>query len=494
MPYSPPSAEEWEAFLNDELGDAYVASLQALGKSYRIQQIKLIKSFSTLDDAKDKNTALVGACIYTLEKISQEIQYQYLYSSQKSQSYIKYYLGLGSTLATKLLTKGLKVTDENILDDRQKLVYLQDFHDLVKKHKSDISLSDINQIISGVVTKLDEDIQTLLKMQPTKKSLLKEFKNIPAQYEAKAKNNASYLSYIGIKKQDPARLNQLKMIELLSQHCSVDDYALLYGYLLYCMRSIPSASGELYLECKRVVNISDESVIPVNLRYVYYSKLADYVAEKILADKWAPLEKMGFDNPSTFFVKTRANLDMIRSEISQPDSKAVSSTYLNAITASATSCGLRILLGSAAIALKDVIVSGGGLFSYISIVDPEVALLATIIAGFVQQGMISTVASEIASSVNALVIYSATQPIVITYNSLAQLAAFGKSLLSNNKGMQGPSVLHDKQWVEALLKVDDSIFPAAKKAIVRHVIDFEQVVSQTVTDQEPSVLVVTPVR
>jgi hypothetical protein len=506
MPYHLLSSEEWDQFLNEELSEAYLQSLADKNKSYRIQQVQLIKSFGVIQEAKQRNALLTGICIHIVEQISQEKKYQYLFSAEKSDQFLKYMLGLGSTLFTKIISKVYKSSDSNLLDDKVKLIYLQKLSDFIKLYSANIPkkfiesipnlLCDINQSIARIIGRSALDVHLLVssaqvlinkKNRPSPDDFLAAFKQIPSHYEFKNKNNSSYFSYF--KKQNPERHNQIKFIEMLSKHCKRDDHALMYAYLLYCMHVINSNNSNLYVECKRVANIENEDVINVYERHAYYSRLTTYISDKIVEGNWKQLESSGFQNPHGFFTKMCNDLDIIKSQISGSENKIVDYPYLKAATAGIAGYGIRVLCGPAVIAFGEMIVANGGI---LSILKPEVVIIGTLIASFVKDQMISSVAKQIAGNVNALLIEGTKQTVIITYNSLKQLAEMGELLVLGKKDLEMKSnerfemiPENDKQWIDALLQVDDSIFSKSKKDIISKAITIQEENQRTV---EPSKL------
>jgi hypothetical protein len=497
MPYNLPSSEEWDQFLKAELDEVYLKSLEDNGKAYRIQQVQLIKSFQSLPDAKQRNALLMGACIHIAERISQEKKYKYLISAEKSNHLLKYSLGLGSTLFTKIKNV-LKSSESTLLDDKTKLIYLQFFYDFVKLNPQSIAKcklsipelqNEINESIERVIGRSAVDIHLLissadalvndsLNKRSADKALLNKFKQIPPKYEDKTKNR-SYFDrmsyYMHLKAQDPDRPNQIKFIEMLVAHCKIDDAALIYGYLLYCIHVINSSNSDLYSLCAEVTDMKDERFLNSDKRHAYYSRLNMYVSDRIAEGKWQQLEEFGFNNPSSFFRKMQKNLDKINGDISHPENKIADYPYLNAMTACAAGLGIRVLCGPVATTLGQVIGASGGL---LSVVRPDVVVIGTLIASFVTDGMISGAASTIAGNVNALVIEGTKQTIIITYHSLKQLAAFGKSVvlsekeseMKSNRKLERISDRDDIEWINALLRVDESIFPKFKKDILRQAI------------------------
>ncbi|MBV8802173.1 MAG: hypothetical protein JO131_04285 [Gammaproteobacteria bacterium] len=466
MPYTPPSPKNWDQFFAEELDNAYIQSLQKKNKSYRINQANLIQSFNTIKNPDIKNAALIGACIHVIEEINREKKYKYLYSSQKSNGILKYYLGLGSTLATKIVVKGLKISESNLLNDREKLIFLQNFYD---SHISKESLqlrTSVKQSIACVIGRLSVDIHLLLQKPPTPCALLREFKDIPIQYDNKSKKSTPYFSYFTRKKTNPERLEQIKFIEILSQYCKEDDYALMYGYLLFCMHEIASTSSILYRECAQATNIEEEKTLDEDVRHAYYSKLGTYVSDKIAENKWSLWERSGFEKPDVFFRNMRRKLDKIKTDISSPQNTSFVYPYLNSFTAYAASYGVRMLYSSLATVLGNTIAANGGIVSVFTLLNPEIAAIAVLIAGFVRDSIISNTATGISGNVNALLIHTAKQPIIFTYHSLKQLEAFGKSLIGESKPI---AIEDDALWIEALLRVDDSIFPCRQKDIIKRV-------------------------
>lgn len=476
MPYIPPSSKDWDSFFAEELNETYIESLQKKNKSYRINQVNFIQSFNMIKDSHTKNAALVGACIHIIEEINRETKYQYLYSSQKSNSFLKYYLGLGSTLATKIVVKGLQISESNVLDDKEKLIFLQNFYEAYISQESLQLRAAVNQTIGCVIGRLAVDIHLLMQKPPTPTALLKEFKEIPAQYDSKSKDSVSYFNYFTGKKLNPVRLHQIKFIEVLSQYCKTDDYALMYGYLLFCMHEIGSTNSILYRECAQVTNIADEKIIDEDIRHAYYSKLGTYISEKIAENQWSMWKKAGFEKPDTFFRNMRKKLDKMKADISAPDHYSMMYPCLNGFTAYAASYGVKMLYSSIATVLSSTIAANGGIVSVFTLLNPEAAAMAVLIAGFVRDRMISQTARGIAGNVNALLIHTAKQPIIFTYHSLKQLEAFGKSLIGpSSRSLIGdckPKPMggeEDLRWIEALLRVDDKVFSLSQKNIIRRV-------------------------
>jgi hypothetical protein len=470
MPYTSPSSKDWDQFFAEELNDAYIKSLQNKNKSYRINQVNFITSFNIIKDINIKNAALVGACIHIIEEINRENKYQYLYSSQKSNGFLKYYLGLGSTLATKIVIKGLKISEVNVLDDKQKLIYLQNFYDLHVSQESLQLRSAVNKSIGYVIGRSSVDIHLIMQKSPTPSALLRDFKEIPGQYDCKSQNSISYFNYFTGKKPNHERLNQVKFMEILGQYCKADDYALMYGYLLFCMHEIASTNSILYRECAQAANIQDEKVLDEDVRHAYYSKLGTYISDKIAENKWSVWEKGGFEKPHVFFRHMRKKLDRIKVDISAPKNNSFVYPYLNSCTAYAASYGIKMLYSSLATVLGNTIAANGGIVTVFTLLNPEMAAIAVLIAGFVKDRMLSNAARGVAGNMNALLIHTAKQPIIFTYHSLKQLEAFGKSLVGESKP-KPISEADDSLWIDALLRVDDSIFSRTQKNIITRVID-----------------------
>lgn len=516
MPYMPPSSEQWERFLKEDLGDTYVKSLQDEKNTFRLNQVNLIKSFESIVDVKERNNALLGACIYILEKITHgEWKYYYLISPQKSESFFKYYLGLGSTLATKILIKGLQVSESNTFEYKHKLIYLKNFYDLIQDNPRSLAgnivddaselLNDLEVLIERIACQSALDINKLLAQRPTQEAILREFKAIPSQYALKASNHSSFFSWVGLRKPDPKRKEQICFMKMLGEEMEwkeiqikkmlsqegIDkeiiqnlakmnreyNYAVMYGFLIYCMKIINSEGSNLYLECQRVANIKHVSILDENTRDYYFSHLITYVADKIKEGIWTQTKYSGFTNVNLFFEDMRSQLKQIAREINTQDTD-VDHPYLDAITANITSYGMRAVFGSTVVfTLGEAIKISGGTVLTLALAAPQATLLATLILTAVEQQLMTCFASGVAKNVNALMIYTAKQPFIILYSSIKQLTTYGHALISGKQDQENIFKEDDTLITDTLLtllKLNDKIFPEDKKNIIRNILESEQ--------------------
>jgi hypothetical protein len=133
---------------------------------------------------------------------------------------------------------------------------------------------------------------------------------------------------------------------------------------------------------------------------------------------------------------------------------------------------------------------GGGLSTVITVVRPDVAVAALLIASLVKDNLLSSLAKKISSMLNAFLLDTAKAPIALGGYMLKMLTQFGYSFIA---GHESPKDLvqevNEQEWVMTLLSLDDAVFPKANKDQIRRIvgmIPILEVEESLLTESTPS--------
>ena len=172
--------------------------------------ITLLENLSAIVDEKklervdetELYQGLLGACMYCMDSIHQEY---YLHSPSYHNGYI---YDSGSPLYS-LLSKTLDNRKDNEIIARDKLIYINKFHQMAEKQSDaiDAKYSDkdkfaedlrikIRDILRVELKALSHKLENVVNAIPTEKAMTKHMEELPAKYkEEKAKSQTGYLSY-----------------------------------------------------------------------------------------------------------------------------------------------------------------------------------------------------------------------------------------------------------------------------------------------------------
>jgi hypothetical protein len=451
MPYHAPSQEKLQQSI---MTSAYAGPHKSI--------LTTIQSFS---DVKEPNAdaILAGACVHGLESIDSE----YMYFSPDGSMLFK-----GSSLY-KDLKMALKITPQNLLDDKQRLVYLTQFYVYVKNHPStdDPSLlTHIESSIKKILTRLAPDIDRLLKRPPTHTSLSKEFKNVPQEYaDMQKKKPASLLSYVGLSGPSATRNHHTALIEFVGQHISEekpqDEYAVRCGTLLYIMQQIESEyrarspeHSDLYKISQRILNIKHSDALLPEIQKSYLQHLQAVIL-KIR-------EKKHLEKDPALLTADKNITDKIHA-INHPE---MNESYKDALMRTCTQLGIQFYVGEMLISLveQEKLWHGAAALFGKALV-PHYVLLALIITNFIKDRIKVNLMATVTAQANNLVLYIGAQTYKVTANSAQFIGALYTALTD-----QGIILEPNDDWIVALSQLPDTLFDPTKKVLLHRVFDIPE--------------------
>lgn len=320
-------------------------------------------------------TAILGAYVFGLEKIG----YEYTGVTGNLKKAYGFFAKAGSELSD-VLKQGINLDEKNALDDKQKLILLNQFRKdikakpLVADEKELKSLHDeIKSVTDRLIASLKPEIDKTLRNRPTARALREAFAKIPQEYTEKAISDSMLSNRVGhsIIGYKDRRDQYIKFIEVLhdaelKKHFASTDggwpasYAIPYATLLHIRNQInkeykllrsPRGNSRLFDFCEDALNISPGTEVPTDIQNVYFAKLLSVVAE-LANDPQAVVHftKRGMKNPKEFFTAMQQELIEELAEVTNPEktSKYTVSDRVASAVAWSTQLGISIATGSIA--------------------------------------------------------------------------------------------------------------------------------------------------
>lgn len=388
---------------------------------------QLINFFQSIKNSNP--TIIVGIAIYGLFKIQ-----GHLSLSDESHS-----LPLFGTSLFQLLLTLLKPVMP--LTEQRAFVYLR---------RLDLHLSSYPELLGNQTIEkplkilMNNLIIKITKKRPTYNALLKQFSDIPKRYkDSRRKTLTQFIADTDYDVTDKMILDRKEDLHLSN------TYGIRYGVLLYTMATIEKeykckwmfspAGGslnngsDLYKECKRVANINHSDDIPIAFQKKYYNDLLGYL--------FSITSKQGVPDKSLLKMQTVLLEKMallIKSETPASNTRGLFAW----ISSKATEYGVNIAIAEV---VSEVSMTTGFL-SYVKLLQPEYALIATLVICSLR----STLVKDIALSLNSIAISTLTEPFVITFETLEKFGDFCIHFFSSDTIEKDYALVDDGEFIQLL--------------------------------------------
>lgn len=462
MPYTPPTSLELTESI-DHLQDEYKN-----GQLDRHDLIKVIISFEKIND----HTLLLGACCYGLESIGAE--YKHISPDKADNDYRLFGKLFGSDLYG-LLKNALKISAANPLDLQQRLIYLTSFLQYLDSQpvKDSELIKKVDIIIQSLVNRQRVKINELLSAQPMNSVLMKNFYKIPHEY--KTNGGKSIFSYFGFGKTDPEHVCFIQFILLIKSifdkhnpalYNLIFAYDVIYGALIYFMEKIEdkykiraAENSDLYKQCQRVSNLPNSQAVSSIVKSRCYANLNAFIENHRVELRW---DEKQWGSITEFLTTLQ---EKIVCKI--PDDGMIYA-YLAMIAATATQCGVKLVIGNASTGFT----LGGTLATLSKIINPEYALIMTLLIPLLHECVSANVITKVASKITPLTFEVMKLPVVVTYKSAEMLSEFCNKLINYNGDILAAH--SSAEWIQALMSLPPHLFSAEDHAKLANVVDVEE--------------------
>jgi hypothetical protein len=254
--------------------------------------------------------SLVGAYMYCLESIAQEY---HLHSPEFKNGYM---YNSGSPLYS-ILAKVLKLCATNQMTTRERLIYINKFHQFIEKHKDSVDeqlkvdnlnhvqlLINIRSILIKQLNLLTNKIAKTVNAIPTEKAITIHMEKLPQNYSQK-KAAAHSQSWFGIS-ENRSRIFLTQLVQAISTikcqeeenlppHIFTRSQRIKMGALLYITSSIANEyyirspnNSVLYTECRNLLNAPKEDNLDETQRLAclnaFKSYIEDHTARGVIED------------------------------------------------------------------------------------------------------------------------------------------------------------------------------------------------------------------
>lgn len=527
MGYQIPTTEELEQYA-DTLVNAYREKKKVSGKAENPDRLNFLAVLKNLVEQpqllieENRQHILMGAYVFMLEHIGNEKKYRILHRDPR-----------GSVLYD-LINTGLRNSNENILKDENKLVYLSAFYKFMKSNASpettlgttwasnSVLLSLISDELAMLVYKQFQQILFILGGRPTFKRLRENLAHMYDRYETRCQNKTGFFTlfsskgeyvwlakFIDLVNENYCELPSLQVDETLPQYelQYTIPYMLRMGVATFALQTIapkyhlrdPNNGSSLHCMVAEDVNVKSYLQLEVDERNTWLNLLATHITSMLNHEDFMKEQLEKNPNIKTELLSIQKQIrEIVQSNIAKKDEKSAleqnSALAFSNIAQIGMNAGFKNAVGnnvipSVATAAGYFVDGIAGAAGFI-VAGPGGSAIASTLTHIVRKQLASLAAAvlfawvldKIGNRIGYLATGIIKAPFSLTYSGLQSFIEWYKSVETDKELLK-----ENTEWMNALMSLPPEIFDEPSKATLERLGFVEKLTEPvTVSSPEPS--------